>query len=434
MGPGCPVCVTDCPEIDEAIWLARQGVRITSYGDMLRVPGSSRSLADAAGEGGKVDSVYSVLQAVEIAEKHPDEEVVFFASGFETTAVATAAVILSGVPKNFSVLSAHKYIPPAMEIVAEMPESKVEGFLAAGHAAAITGSDVFHPFVERHRLPVVVAGFEPLDVLAALVRLVELVKDRTPAVENMYPRCVTAAGNLAAQEKLWKVFRLHGGRWRGIAQRQPAPLGRVRPPGRPAPLRHQGERALGPGALRAHFPVHLRRHHGWPALAQRLHALPEGLQPGESGGRLHGLHGGHLSHLAHLRRRAGPEGGRLAGPAGGGDTVHEYSLVQALISRVEEEARKRSAVRVVRLSVRVGEMAGVDAELFQTAYDTFRAGTICAETTLALARVAATWACPLCRSPIPRGAILHCTTCGSPARLDDGGDALTLDGIEMEVP
>src|SRR6266540_2937302 len=147
MGPGCPVCVTDCPEIDDA----------------------------------------------------------------------TAAVVLAGVPKNFSVLSAHKYIPPAMEIVAEMPESKVEGFLAAGHAAAITGSDVFLPFVERHRLPVVVAGFEPLDVLAALVRLVELVKERRPAVENLYPRCVTAKGNGPAQEKLWKVFRLHGGRWRGIA-------------------------------------------------------------------------------------------------------------------------------------------------------------------------------------------------------------------------
>jgi hydrogenase expression/formation protein HypD len=217
MGPGCPVCVTDCPEIDEAVALARQGVRIATYGDMLRVPGTSLSLADATAEGGKIESVYSVLQAVELARQHPDEQLVFFASGFETTAVATAAVVLAGVPANFSVLSAHKYIPPAMEIVAEMPGSKVEGFLAAGHAAAITGSDVFLPFVERHRLPVVVAGFEPLDVLAALVRLVELVQARRPAVENLYPRCVTARGNAAAQEKLWKVFRLHGGRWRGIA-------------------------------------------------------------------------------------------------------------------------------------------------------------------------------------------------------------------------
>jgi hydrogenase expression/formation protein HypD len=217
MGPGCPVCVTDCPEIDEAIALARQGIHIATYGDMLRVPGTSRSLADAAAEGGKISSVYSVAQAVELAAARPSEEVVFFASGFETTAVATAAVLVAGVPKNFSVLSAHKYIPPAMEIVAEMPENKVEGFLAAGHAAAITGSDVFLPFVERHKLPVVVAGFEPLDVLAGLVRLVELVHQRSPAVVNMYPRCVTARGNGPAQEMLWKVFRLHGGRWRGIA-------------------------------------------------------------------------------------------------------------------------------------------------------------------------------------------------------------------------
>jgi hydrogenase expression/formation protein HypD len=217
MGPGCPVCVTDCPEIDEAVALARQGMRIATYGDMLRVPGSSRSLADAAADGGRVESVYSVTQAVGLAEAHPDEEVVFFASGFETTAVATAAVILAGVPKNFSVLSAHKYVPPAMEVVAGLPESKVEGFLAAGHAATITGADVFLPLVARHRMPVVVAGFEPLDVLAALLRLLELVRDERAAVENMYPRCVAAAGNRRAQETLWKVFRLEGGRWRGIA-------------------------------------------------------------------------------------------------------------------------------------------------------------------------------------------------------------------------
>jgi hydrogenase expression/formation protein HypD len=143
--------------------------------------------------------------------------VVFFATGFETTAVATAAVILGGVPDNLSILSAHKYIPPVMEIVAEMPDTKVEGFLAAGHAATITGWGVFEPFVERHHLPVVVAGFEPLDILAGLVTLVELIRDRTPRVVNMYPRCVTKAGNLRAQEQLWRVFRPTGGRWRGIA-------------------------------------------------------------------------------------------------------------------------------------------------------------------------------------------------------------------------
>jgi len=142
---------------------------------------------------------------------------VFFASGFETTAVATAAVLLAGPPANFSILSAHKYIPPVMEIVAEMPGSKIEGFLAAGHAATITGWGVFEQFVARHRVPVVVAGFEPLDILAGLVRLVEMIADGEIAVANAYPRCVTRDGNLEAQQRLWRVFETQGGRWRGIA-------------------------------------------------------------------------------------------------------------------------------------------------------------------------------------------------------------------------
>jgi hydrogenase expression/formation protein HypD len=216
MGPGCPVCITDVPEVDEGVALAQQGVRVATYGDMLKVPGSAGSLADARAAGARVDVVYSVSQAVELA-RQTQEEVVFFATGFETTAVATAAEILCGPPPNFSVLSAHKYIPPVMEIVAEMPDSRVEGFLAAGHAATINGWGVFEPFIERHRLPVVVAGFEPLDVLAGLVRLVELIHDGTPKVENMYPRCVTREGNAVAQAKLWEVFRPLGGCWRGIA-------------------------------------------------------------------------------------------------------------------------------------------------------------------------------------------------------------------------
>jgi hydrogenase expression/formation protein HypD len=217
MGPGCPVCVTDVPEVDEGVVLAEQGVHIATYGDMLKVPGTVKSLADAQATGGKIHIVYSPAQAVELARSLPGEEVVFFATGFETTAVATAAVIVDDPPKNFSVLSAHKYIPPVMEIVAEMPESRVEGFLAAGHAATITGWAVFEPFIERHKLPVVVAGFEPLDILAGLVELVELVKNGTPKVVNMFPRCVTREGNRAAQAQLWRVFRPVGGRWRGIA-------------------------------------------------------------------------------------------------------------------------------------------------------------------------------------------------------------------------
>ena len=216
MGPGCPVCVTDVPEVDEAVVLAMQGVRIATYGDMVKVPGTVKSLADTQADGARIHVVYSVAQAVALA-RETDEEVIFFASGFETTAVATAAVILRDPPRNFSVLSAHKYIPPVMEIVAEMPGTRVEGFLAAGHAATITGWGIFERFVERHHIPVVVAGFEPLDILAGLTKLLEVIHDGQPRVENMYPRCVTREGNLRAQEQLWSVFRPVGGRWRGIA-------------------------------------------------------------------------------------------------------------------------------------------------------------------------------------------------------------------------
>jgi hydrogenase expression/formation protein HypD len=216
MGPGCPVCITDMPEVDEGVVLARQGLTIATYGDMLKVRGTVQSLAEAQAEGADVRVVYSAAQAVELARR-TEKPVVFFATGFETTAVATAAVVRSRPPDNFSVLSAHKYIPPVMEIVAEMPETRVEGFLAAGHAATITGWGIFESFVARHGIPVVVAGFEPLDILAGLAKLLELVRDRAPRVENMFPRCVTREGNRRAQEQLWSVFRPVGGRWRGIA-------------------------------------------------------------------------------------------------------------------------------------------------------------------------------------------------------------------------
>jgi hydrogenase expression/formation protein HypD len=179
---------------------------------MLKVPGTSWSLADAQAAGARIDVVYGVGEAVALARSIA-EPLVFFATGFETTAVATAAALLDDPPPNFSVLSAHKYIPPVMEIVAEMPGNRVEGFLAAGHAATITGWGVFEGLVESCGLPVVVAGFEPLDILAGLVKLLELIGAGKREVVNMYPRCVTREGNLPAQETLWRT----GGRWRGIA-------------------------------------------------------------------------------------------------------------------------------------------------------------------------------------------------------------------------
>jgi hydrogenase expression/formation protein HypD len=218
MGPGCPVCVTDTPEVDEAVALAAQGARVCTYGDMLRLPGTVKSLADAQSDGGKVEVVYSVAQAVDLARQRPAEQVVFFASGFETTAVATAAIILSGVPENLSFLSSHKYVPAAMDVVSEMKETSIEGFIAAGHAATITGWRIFEPFAARTRTPVVVAGFEPLDVLAAVLELVRLVRAGRPEVVNCYPRCVSKEGNGPALEKLWKVFDVVAGNWRGIAR------------------------------------------------------------------------------------------------------------------------------------------------------------------------------------------------------------------------
>jgi hydrogenase expression/formation protein HypD len=216
MGPGCPVCITDMPEVDEAVALAESGVTVATYGDMLKVPGTAKSLDDARAEGADIRVVYSAADAADDAREE-DGEVVFFATGFETTAAPTAAVLLSDPPENLSVLSAHKYIPPAMEIVAEMPDTDIQGYLAAGNAATITGSGVFEGLVDRHGLPVVVGGFEPLDILAGITKLVELIRDDERTVENAYPRCVTPEGNEPAQEQLWEVFEAVGGQWRGIA-------------------------------------------------------------------------------------------------------------------------------------------------------------------------------------------------------------------------
>jgi len=218
MGPGCPVCVTNMPEVDEAVALAEDGCVVATYGDMFRVPGTERSLADAKTDGADVRVVYSASEAAEIAREEPDAEVVFFATGFETTAAPTAAVLTDDPPANFSVLSAHKYVPPAMEVVAELPETDIDGFLAAGHAATVTGYGLFEPFVEEYELPVVVGGFEPLDVLLGLERLLEFVRDGEAGLENAYPRCVSEAGNTDALETMWEVFETDSGEWRGIAE------------------------------------------------------------------------------------------------------------------------------------------------------------------------------------------------------------------------
>ena len=224
MGPGCPVCITDAPEIDACIALARKGIRVLTYGDMLRVPGRAMSLDDARAQGARVDVIYAATQAAEIA-RASDEPVVFFATGFETTAVATAAVLRADPPSNLFVLSAHKWVPAAMEVVARDPDTAIEGYLAAGHAATVTGFGVFEPFVARHGRPVVVAGFEPLDILSGLVLLAEQVAEGRAEVVNAFPRCVSREGNRRALDALFEVFEAGDGTWRGIAR---VPRGELR--------------------------------------------------------------------------------------------------------------------------------------------------------------------------------------------------------------
>lgn len=224
MGPGCPVCVTDAPEIDACVALAEQGLHIVTYGDMLRVPGRAKSLDDARAEGARVTVIYAATQAAEIA-RASHEPVVFFATGFETTAVATAALLLSEPPANLFVLSAHKWVPAAMEVVASSPDTAIEGYLAAGHAATITGYGIFEPFVAKYRRPVVVAGFEPLDILSGLVLLVEQVLEAKTEVVNAFPRCVTRDGNRRALDMLFRAFETSDGEWRGIAR---VPSGNLR--------------------------------------------------------------------------------------------------------------------------------------------------------------------------------------------------------------
>ena len=217
MGPGCPVCITDMPEVDEGVALARQGVVIATYGDMVKVPGTVQSLADAQAEGAEVHVVYSAAQAVELA-RQSSKEVVFFATGFETTAVATAAIVQGpAAPELLRAL--RPQVHPAGDGDRRRDARDAGRGLPRGRArrrpSPAGGSS--RPSSSATGIPVVVAGFEPLDILAGLARLVELVRDRTPRVVNMFPRCVTREGNLRAQEELWSVFRPVGGRWRGIA-------------------------------------------------------------------------------------------------------------------------------------------------------------------------------------------------------------------------
>jgi hydrogenase expression/formation protein HypD len=219
-GPGCPVCVTPLELIDRAIAIARRPeVIFTSFGDMLRVPGSNIDLLGVKAGGGDVRVVYSPLDAVKLAQKHPDRQVVFFAVGFETTAPGNAMAVWQAQQlglTNFSILCSHVLVPPAMEAILGSPDNQVQGFLAAGHVCTVMGYWEYEPLAEKYRTPIVVTGFEPLDLLQGIYLTLQALEAGRWGVENQYTRLVTREGNRAAQKLLAEVFEVGDRQWRGI--------------------------------------------------------------------------------------------------------------------------------------------------------------------------------------------------------------------------
>lgn len=219
-GPGCPVCVTSLELIDKAIAIASlPGVIMTSYGDMLRVPGSSSDLLRVKASGGDVRMVYSPLDVLQIAEQNQRKQVVFFAVGFETTAPANAMVVTEARRRklsNLSVLSAHVLVPPAIEAILSSPAASINGFLAAGHVCTVMGYSEYEPLAEKYHVPIIVTGFEPADILQGILMAVKELESASHRVLNQYARAVTREGNLPAQRLIREVYQVVDRKWRGI--------------------------------------------------------------------------------------------------------------------------------------------------------------------------------------------------------------------------
>jgi hydrogenase expression/formation protein HypD len=219
-GPGCPVCVTPAEMIDQAVELSlRPGVTLCSFGDMLRVPGSHIDLLTAKARGGDVRMVYSPLDSVRFAREHPDREVVFFAVGFETTAPANAMAVLRAQREglsNFSMVVSHVLVPPAMRAILGAPDNLVQGFLAAGHVCAIMGTGEYGPIAREYAAPIVVTGFEPVDILEGMLRCLSQLEAGKAEVENAYARVVRPEGNPSARAIVSEVFEVVDRNWRGL--------------------------------------------------------------------------------------------------------------------------------------------------------------------------------------------------------------------------
>jgi hydrogenase expression/formation protein HypD len=219
-GPGCPVCVTPLETIDKAITIASQpDVTLISYGDMLRVPGSQTDLFHVKAKGGDVRIVYSPTEALKFARANPGRKVVFFGVGFETTAPANAMAVWQAKReglKNFSVLASHVLVPPAIRALMSSPHNRVQGFIGPGHVCTVMGYQEYEDLVREFRVPIVVGGFEPVDLLEAILMLVTQLEEGRAEVENQYVRSVTYGGNLSAQKILGEVFEVCDRKWRGI--------------------------------------------------------------------------------------------------------------------------------------------------------------------------------------------------------------------------
>ncbi|WP_224484444.1 hydrogenase formation protein HypD [Robertkochia aurantiaca] len=218
-GPGCPVCVTPTSLIDKAVELLEGGVIVCSFGDMVRVPGSEKSLLEAKSSGGDLRILYSPMEAVTIARENPEKEVVFFAVGFETTAPANALSVLHAEKAgiyNYSLLVSHVLVPPAMEAILDDEHCMVDAFLGAGHVCAIMGTHQYHPIAQRYKVPVVITGFEPLDLAEGIYRAVSQLEEGRYEVENQYARVVREEGNLQAQAVIEQIFETGEREWRGI--------------------------------------------------------------------------------------------------------------------------------------------------------------------------------------------------------------------------
>jgi len=221
-GPGCPVCVTPIEIIDKALALAaRPDIIFCSFGDMLRVPGSECDLLTVKARGADIRVLYSPLDALALAEQNPEREIVFFAVGFETTAPANAMLAYQARERglrNLSILVSHVLVPPAMEAILSSPECRVQGFLAAGHVCTIMGTEEYEPIARKYRVPIVVTGFEPADVLQGLALCLRQLEEGRAVVENQYTRSVRREGNRSAQELIGKVFQVVPRRWRGVGE------------------------------------------------------------------------------------------------------------------------------------------------------------------------------------------------------------------------